>query len=261
MERTLWFVMDYTGGIADDGFGVSIIVPARNEEDNILHVLPELLEKADELLVVDGHSTDRTVEVARSLSSKVRVIHQEDSGKGSAIRLGIGAAVGSSVLVFDADYSHDPADVPRILERLKSGYDVVHGSRFASGGGSADNTLLRNLGNRGLTFVMNLICGTSYTDVCYGLFGFNRDAAKRLGLKAKEFDVEVEILCKANILGLRIAEIPCFERRRLHGGSHFNGVLVGLRNVLMMLRASPRWLKARGSPSGVRPAPGPDAPV
>ncbi len=231
---------------------VSVIVPARNEEENVLLVLPSIASYADEVLLVDGHSTDRTVELARSLEPKVRILHQQDSGKGNAIRLGLRSARGRFVCIVDADCSHDPAEIPRLVRALEAGADVVHGSRFVEGGGSADNTFLRTVGNWGLTFTMNLLCGTHFTDVVYGLFGFRQDVVPHLDLRADRWDIEVEILCRAEGLGLRVTELPSFERRRVHGESHFNGFVVAVRNIVMMMRANPRYARLRGGPVPTR---------
>src|SRR3954467_8673033 len=125
---------------------VSVVVPARNEARNLPHVLPHI-PAACELVLVDGHSIDDTIEVARRLRPDVKVVHQTRKGKGNALACGFAAATGDIIVMFDADCSADPDEIPRFVRALTDGADFAKGSRFRPGGGSADLTWMRRVGN------------------------------------------------------------------------------------------------------------------
>src|SRR5437588_1107542 len=141
---------------------VSVVIPALNEAKNLPFVLPKLPAYIDEVILVDGHSTDRTVEIARALVPQVRVVHQNGRGKGNALACGFAAASGDIIVMLDADGSARPEDITLFVDALVHGADMAKGSRFAEGGGSADITRLRRLGNRLIGVLVNALYGTSY---------------------------------------------------------------------------------------------------
>jgi glycosyltransferase involved in cell wall biosynthesis len=109
---------------------VSIVIPARNEEHNLPHVLPRIPHFVGEVILVDGHSTDATVEVARQVHPTIRILDQHGHGKGDALRQGFAACTGDIIVMLDADGSTDPAGVPLFVAALMRGYDFAKGSRF-----------------------------------------------------------------------------------------------------------------------------------
>jgi len=113
---------------------VGVVIPALNEERNLPHVLPRIPTWVREVILVDGHSTDRTVEVARRLRPRIRIVHQQGRGKGAALRTGFKAAVGDIIVMLDADGSTDPREIPAYIGALLAGADFVKGSRFLQGG-------------------------------------------------------------------------------------------------------------------------------
>src|SRR5262245_59575202 len=135
------------GGNRNGHVRVSVVMPTLNEERNLPYVIPRLPDDIHELVLVDGRSTDQTVECARSLFDRLRVVHQVGKGKGSALKQGMDAAEGDIIVTIDADGSTDPAEIPRFVEALCNGADYAKGSRFLEGGGSEDITRLRGLGN------------------------------------------------------------------------------------------------------------------
>src|SRR6201991_1665575 len=157
---------------------VSVVVPTRNEARNLEIVLPAIAAvrpAVHEVIVVDGNSVDGTVETAQRVLPWVKVIHQTRRGKGNAMACGFAAATGDVVVMFDADGSADPAEIPAFVAALVAGADLAKGSRFAPGGGSDDITLLRRSGNAGLNGVANTLFGTGYSDLCYGYNAFWTD--------------------------------------------------------------------------------------
>ena len=122
---------------------ISIIVPAKNEARNLREVLPQLPD-VHEVILVDGNSVDGTVEAARAALPSVRVVRQTRRGKGNALVCGFEAATGDIIVMFDADGSADPAEIPAFIEAIVNGADVAKGSRFRAGGGSEDITIIRS---------------------------------------------------------------------------------------------------------------------
>jgi len=139
---------------------VSVVVPAMNEANNIGQVLNRLPEGMYEVILVDGNSRDDTIGAARRARPDIRVLTQSGRGKGDAFRTGFAAVTGNLVVMLDADGSADPAEIPRFVEALEAGADFAKGSRFLEGGGSADITRLRSLGNSVLSGTANLLHGT-----------------------------------------------------------------------------------------------------
>ena len=188
--------------------GISVVIPARNEADNIAWVLQRIPTFVDEVVIVDGRSTDDTIEVARLVRPDVVVVSDNGIGKGDAMRVGGMAARGSIIVMIDADGSMDPAEIERYVEPLAQEYDVVKGSRFLQGGGTADMTNLRKAGHLGLLTLANVLYGSKWTDLCYGFCAFRRSAFEELALDADGFEIETQIVVRATRMGMRIAEVP-----------------------------------------------------
>jgi hypothetical protein len=151
---------------------VSVVIPALNEERNLPHIAARIPFDIDEILFVNGDSHDNTEELARQLWPNGVHVRQTRRGKGNALACGFAAASGDIIVMIDADGSTDPAEIPRFVGALVSGADFAKGSRFVQGGGSADITTIRRLGNKGLNVLVNMLFGTKYTDLCYGYNAF-----------------------------------------------------------------------------------------
>src|SRR6201982_173220 len=147
---------------------VSVVIPTLNEARNLPHVFARMPPNIHEVIVVDGHSVDDTLAVARAMCPDVRIVMQTRRGKGNALACGFAAATGDIIAMVDADGSADPAEIPRFVGALMGGADYAKGSRFATGGGSSDITRLRKAGNWVLSGLVNILCGTRYSDLCYG---------------------------------------------------------------------------------------------
>jgi glycosyltransferase involved in cell wall biosynthesis len=199
-----------------------------NEEKNLPGVLARLPPGVHELILVDGHSKDETVATAIRLRPDVVIVQQEMTGKGDALALGFAVATGDIIVAMDGDGSTDPAELPRFVATLVEGADVAKGSRFLPGAGSDDLTALRRLGARGLTTLVNVLFGTHYTDLCYGYTAFWRECLGRL-TTAAGFEVETSMNISAARAGLVVAEVPSFERARMHGASNLRTIRDGCR--------------------------------
>jgi glycosyltransferase involved in cell wall biosynthesis len=229
---------------------VSVVVPTRNEARNLPHVFRDMPRDVHEVILVDGRSTDATIEVARGLWPSVRVIHQEGRGKGNALAVGFAAVTGDIVVMLDADGSADPAEIPRFVAALVDGADVAKGSRFLAGGGSTDITAIRRLGNFGLTTMVNALWGTRYTDLCYGYNALWAWCARGVDVDCDGFEVETLINIRIAEAGWRVTEVPSMELERIHGASNLRAHRDGMR-VLRTIRAELRTPHRAGA---VRPS-------
>jgi glycosyltransferase involved in cell wall biosynthesis len=208
---------------------VSAVIPTLNEAANLPHVFARIPDCVDEVILVDGHSTDDTVAVAQALRPEVRVVLQEGRGKGNALACGFAVARGDIIVMLDADGSTDPAEIPAFIAPLLGGADFAKGSRFAQGGGSMDITPLRRLGNRVLNTIVNVLFRTRYTDLCYGYNAFWAHVLPAINVTCDGFEVETLINVRVAKAGLSVAEVPSIEQERIHGVSKLHPVRDGLR--------------------------------
>lgn len=225
---------------------VSVIIPTLNEAANLPHVLPQL-PSVHEVIIVDGRSTDGTADVARALIPDVRVVHQTGKGKGEALRAGLEAATGDIVVMMDADGSTDPNEIPRFVQALVSGAQYAKGSRFMEGGGTSDMTLIRRLGNFGLLALVRVLHGARFTDLCYGYNAFWRRFGPQLQLDSDGFEIETLMNIRALRAGLKVAEVPSFEKDRINGESHLRSVPDGLRVLRTIIQERFRPAPGRSS--------------
>ncbi|MEV7964775.1 glycosyltransferase family 2 protein [Sphaerisporangium sp. NPDC088356] len=225
--------------VSDDlaiGATVSVVVPAMNEAENLPHVFATLPHWIDEVVLVDGNSSDDTVAVARALRPGLRVVTQTGRGKGNALTEGFAAATGDIIVMIDADGSTDGREIIRFVSALVAGADFAKGSRFASGAGSDDISLTRSLGNTMLTTLTNMLYGTRYTDLCYGYNAFWARHLDALALDCDGFEIETLMNVRAAQAGLAIHEIPSHEHCRIHGTSNLRAVRDGWRVLKTILR-------------------------
>ena len=215
---------------------VTLVIPAMNEENNISWVLRRVPARVGEIILVDGHSTDRTVALARAARPDIVVVQQRGTGKGAALRTGFGVATGDVIVMMDSDGSMEPAEVTNFVSAIEQGYDFVKGSRCLAGGGSADLTPVRRAGNRALTATVNVLFLVPFSDLCYGFVAFRRDRLERLALTAQGFEFETEIAIHAIKAGLRIAEVPSVESPRRYGTSNLRALRDGQRVLRTIAR-------------------------
>ncbi len=197
---------------------ISVVIPTLNEEGNIANVISGigkvLRNYKYEIIVVDGHSKDKTVMIAKRLGA--RVIY-DNLGKGSALVRGLNKAGGDVLISMDADMSNEPKELIALITNIEKGYDMCAGSRFMKGGGSEDIPFIRKIGNKFFVHLVNAIFRAQFTDMCYGYRSFSRTAFGKLRLKEKGFGIETEINIQAVKAGLKIKEIPSFEKKRESG--------------------------------------------
>jgi glycosyltransferase involved in cell wall biosynthesis len=223
---------------------VSVVIPALNEAANLPHVFADLPTDVHQVILVDGGSVDGTVEVARELLPTVEIVTQTRRGKGNALVCGFERCTGDIIVMIDADGSTDPAEIPAFVQALVDGADFAKGTRFSGGGRSLDITGVRRAGNYLLNTTVNVLFGTSFSDLCYGYNAFWRDVLPELGLPhstlppARDgrklwgdgFEIETMINVRAaRSFASSVVEIPSVEKERIHGESNLNAVRDGIR--------------------------------
>lgn len=223
---------------------VSVLIPVRNEALNLYHILPHIPPTVSEVILVDGHSTDNTIAVAKQLLPTIHIIKQPGRGKGDAIRSGLTVCTGDIVVLLDGDGSTDPKEIPRFVEMLMQGNDFAKGSRFMKGGGSSDITLLRRLGNYALCQIVNVLFGVQFSDLCYGYNAFWLYCVDYNVVDCAGFEVETQLSLRMRKAGLNIVEVPSMEHPRIYGQSQLRTFRDGWRVLMTILKE--RFIK--GSP-------------
>jgi hypothetical protein len=227
---------------------VSVVIPCLNEANSLAHCVDKAMsafrkaELSGEVVVADNGSTDGSVELAEGRGA--RVIHVAERGYGAALRAGIAAARGPFIIMGDADDSYDFADVPRFVEKLHEGFDVVMGNRFRGGiKPGAMPPLHKYFGNPGLTALLNTLFHVGIGDSYCGMRGFTRALYDRLDVRSSGMEFALEMIIKSAQIGARITEIPIILWPDKRGRApHLRSFRDGWRSLRFMLLYAPNWL-------------------
>mgnify|MGYP001626208162 FL=1 len=205
--------LDPEQGLSAPIENVTILIPTLNEEKAIGKVIEEVRKSGyEDILIVDGYSTDKTVDIAKSCGAKV--IYQVGVGKASAIRTGIQNIKTEYVVVMDGDGTYDPRDVEKLLRTaVEYDYDEVIGYRVDR----KNIPLLHRFGNRVISSIISLLLGRRIRDPCSGMYLLKTSFARNLEITGTGFDVEVEIVVQAVSLG-KVGEVPIRYRERIGRG-------------------------------------------
>ena len=217
---------------------LSLIITAVNEADNLSVLVPRLIDLfaregvAAEIIVVDGHSTDGTADVAARLGCRVQL--QSGPGYAQAIRDGIAAAGGDYVIVMDGDLSHAPEAALRLFQHRHQA-DIVINSRYVAGGGS-DAVWWRDALSRLLNLLYRRVLDLPYREISGGFRLYRREVLERVPIDSRFYEVQEEILVRAHGLGFRALEIPYRYRRRGTGSSKARPMKHGLHLLYALLK-------------------------
>jgi glycosyltransferase involved in cell wall biosynthesis len=213
---------------------ISIIVPAHNEEGNIAYVAEKIEEMRKrsgldiETILVDDHSIDNTGKVADKLSRDntwIKVIHRKTGKKGFGAALidGTNLSRGDVVVWLMGDRSDNPDDVPRMIEKLNQGYDIVYGTRFMSGSTIRGYPKVKLISNRIFNNFLRLIFLMPERDITNAFKAFRREVFTKVGpLKCMDFDITVELPLKAKRAGFKSGQAPVSWNGRTHGVSNLS---------------------------------------
>ena len=217
---------------------ISIVIPTLDEEDTLAEIIEGCKPYGDEILVVDGHSRDRTREVAESLG--VKVILDNRKGKGEALRHVVNFVNGNIIVFIDADGSHDPKDIPKLVEPIiKDEADHVSGSRLI--GGSSElhggfDECFRLMGSSFITACINWRFKVKLSESQNGFRAIKTDVIKQLGLEENITTIEQEMIMKTLKKGFRMAEVPSHEYERKKGYSKISLKKVWFRYVYTLVK-------------------------
>ena len=215
--------------------GVSIVIPAYNEEKAISTVISQAsgMKLKKEIIVVDDGSTDLTWEIARKARGVKVLRHRRNRGKANALRTGIGEASFENIVTLDADCTYPASYIPRLLKELE-GNDLVIGSRFM--GKNRDMPALNSLGNRVFSLMITILTRRRVSDSSSGMRAFRKGLWHSLGMRARNLEGEVEMTTRCLRRGLRVSEVPVPYRERV-GKSKLSPLRDGFRFLVTILRA------------------------
>jgi len=217
---------------------LSVIIPVYNEAGTIRAVIDkvEAVGIDKEIIIVDDGSGDDTYKVLRELNYKnLKIVHHtKNRGKGSAVATGLSQAAGVYMIVQDADLEYDPADYPKLIGALSAGQaDMALGARFTE---QYHGALIPRMGNRFLTALLNFLFGVWLNDcfTCYKMLKVQ--TARGFNLKARSFDIEIEMLAKAIKAGLCIREVPVSYVPRTYKDGKKIRIKDGLRAIFSIIK-------------------------
>ena len=218
---------------------VSIVIPTLNEEDSLNVLLNELLKFNDniyEIIVVDGQSNDKTIEIAKKYNCKI-IIQQIKLGYGDAIIRGINEANSDYSIILDGDGSKNPIYIKNLIEKIiNSNSDFVFAERYGQGAGSLDDTLLTLIGNRIFTLIGKIFFRLKINDILHTFFICKNEKFKKINFKFNDFGFCVELPIKVHKGKFRYNSIPTIERKRIAGKIKVRSFVDGYKILISMVK-------------------------
>lgn len=207
---------------ADKQYSVTALICTLNEAENLPHVLPKIPSWVDEILIIDGHSTDDTGKVVKELCPRAKVVLQTGKGKSIALKEGVNQALGEIIVTLDADGETPPDEMENFIVLLLDGYDLAKGSRlFRTRPPRMPD--YRWFGNKVLALTCNLLYGTRFSDICsgYNVFWKKRFLQIPLSYGTNEAgcSMEQQMIVRMKKAGMKIKEVPHTSKGRISGSS------------------------------------------
>lgn len=219
---------------------VSLVIFSWNEIDGMKVIMPRIKKEwYDELIIVDGGSTDGTIEYAREHGYFIFV--QKDEGAGAAFLEAVDKATGDIVITFSPDGNSIPEKMPELVEKIKEGYDMVIASRYYKGAKSEDDDIVTAFGNRMFTSVINLLFGANITDSLVMYRAFKREMVKELKINTKTTSWGTQFLIRAIRRKKKIGEIPADEPARIGGIRKMHPLKNGIAELGRIVREFFAW--------------------
>ena len=227
-----------------DTFKLSIIIPCYNEKNTIDVILKKIIKSLKnyqilnyEIIIVDDHSNDGTIEILKELNHEEKInvhFHENNLGKGAAIHTALKYTTGDITIIQDADLEYDPFDYNKLLlPFFETNADVVYGSRFLGGGKYVRiHFFWHYLANKILTFICNLFTNLNLTDMETGYKVFKTEVLKNVLLQEKTFSFEPEVTIKLAKKKFKFYEVPI----TYNGRSYEEGKKIGLKDAFIALK-------------------------
>ena len=219
---------------------VIVFVLTLDEIDGVSEIMLKIKKEwADKIILVDGGSTDGTIEKAKELGFEV--IHQKNKGEGNACRVGTDATDSDFVMFFSPDGNDVPEDIPKLIQKTKEDYDIVHISRFGKNSISDDANWLDRFGNNMFTFLVNTFFGGNYTDALNGFRIIKRSLWNELKTDAQYLNIEQQTCIRLAKLKIPIFEIDGREPKRIGGERKMRPLTTGAQLSYQIIKEFVKW--------------------
>ena len=219
----------------------SVIIPTKNEVIGVKEILTKIDRAwAEEWFLIDGNSTDGTIQEAENLGFEV--IQQTGKGLSNAYREGVNHASGENILFFSPDGNAEPNDIPKLIKKMSDeNCDIVQISRFGKKGVSEDDTVITAFGNRMFTFLVNVFFGGKLTDSLFGFKIIKKDVFINLNLDGEFLTLEQQMSIKSCKYNLKIAEIDGREPKRIGGEAKMKPLETGYALSKQIIKEFIKW--------------------
>ena len=214
---------------------LTLIIPAKNEEDSLPQVLEEIKNYECNKIVILEESDFKTINAIKNFNCKL--VYQTGRGYGNALIEGLNNVETDYTCIFNADGSFNPKYLEEMLDLCKGDRDFVFASRYMSGGGSDDDTLLTKIGNFIFSAIGNIFFSLKLSDILYTFLVGKTDSFKKLDLRSNDFCLCVEMPIKAKRLRMNIIDTPSYERKRIAGEKKVSEFKDGLKILSYMIKS------------------------
>jgi len=214
---------------------LTLIIPAKNEEDSLPQVLEEIKNYECDKIVILEESDFKTINAIKNFNCKL--VYQTGRGYGNALIEGLNNVKTEYTCIFNADGSFDPKYLKDMLDLCKDNRDFVFASRYMSSGGSDDDTLLTKIGNFIFSTIGNIFFSLKLSDILYTYLIGKTESFKKLDLKSNDFCLCVEMPIKAKRLRMNIIDTPSYERKRIAGEKKVSEFKDGLKILSYMIKS------------------------